>query len=179
MLKICSIILMALVGTAALGQEKDYVCTPCGQDCDKTVLKHGGTCASCGMVLVEKSSVKIKNLGIDELCQRLAANPRAVLLDVRTPGEFDGSSGVASFGHFKNAINVNIDQLPDRLDILNRYKDQEVIVYCSHSHRSPRAAHYLTTQGFTNVSNFSGGVSTLKNKDKNDCLKSNFVFHTR
>ncbi len=46
---------------------------------------------------------------------------------------------------------------------LSKYKKSEVIVYCSHSHRSPRASYILGTHGFTNVKNMSGGVSTFLN----------------
>jgi rhodanese-related sulfurtransferase len=172
------IFLSILTATVALGQAKEFVCTPCGLDCDRAVVDHGGSCRSCGMALVEKSSVGFKDLSLDEVCARIAANDKLVLLDVRSPGEFAGTgNGNRGYGHFKNAININIDDLESRVKELSKYKGQEVIVYCSHSHRSPRATYFLSTQGFTNVSNMSGGVSTLMRKKDDACLKSTFVFH--
>mgnify|MGYP003578890970 CR=1 FL=1 len=128
------------------------------------------------MTLVEKSTVKFKDLSFEELCARLKANPKTVLLDVRTPAEFKGSSEVPSFGHFKNAININVEELPSRIKDIAKYKEQEVLVYCSHSHRSPRATYFLSTHGFSNVANVAGGVSTITQSHK-DCLKTNFVSH--
>ncbi|MBK8290985.1 MAG: rhodanese-like domain-containing protein [Flammeovirgaceae bacterium] len=109
-------------------------------------------CPVCNMKLVEKSTIKFKNLSINEFCDRITANPKAVLLDVRTSGEFNATNTeVMSFGHFKNAINISVEELEGRLSELDKYKDREVLVYCSHSHRSPRASYLLSTRGFKNV----------------------------
>jgi rhodanese-related sulfurtransferase len=170
------VFLMLLTTTLAFSQKKEYVCTPCGQECDHTVYDKPGSCSSCGMSLVEKSTVKFKDLSFEEVCARLKANPKLVLLDVRSPGEFNGSGDVPSFGHFKNAINVNVDDLSGRVGELSKYKNQEVIVYCSHSHRSPRATYFLSNNGFKNVNNVAGGVSTITESNKN-CLKADFVSH--
>jgi rhodanese-related sulfurtransferase len=167
--------LFLMTGFVAVAQPKQYVCTPCGQECDKNVLDHSGTCATCGMALVDKASVSVKNLSIEELCARIAANPKLVLLDVRSPEEFGGGS--MSYGHFRNAKNINVTELESRVKELSIYKNQEIIVYCSHSHRSPRAAYFLSTQGFKYVSNMAGGVSTFAGKQDNDCLQKNFIFH--
>src|SRR6516225_266719 len=47
-------------------QKKEYVCMPCGNDCDKTVYSEPGTCPSCKMKLVEKSTVHFNNVQPDE-----------------------------------------------------------------------------------------------------------------
>jgi rhodanese-related sulfurtransferase len=169
-------LLLCTVGASAFAQPKQYVCTPCGQDCDRSVVHHAGACSACGMALVEKETFEFKDLSLDELCARITSNPKLVLLDVRSPQEFNGSNG-DTYGHFKNAININIGDLERRLKELEKFKDEEVIVYCSHSHRSPRAAYILSSKGFNNVSNMSGGVSTLAGKVESPCLKKYFVFH--
>ena len=176
-MRILCVLLLAISGISASGQSKQFVCTPCGADCDKEVYDHGGHCKSCGMALVEKSSATVTNLTVDEICKRIAANPNLILLDVRTPGEFNGSSTRGSYGHFKNAININIDNLESRLDEISKYKNEEIIVYCSHSHRSPRATYLLSTRGFKDVKNMAGGVSTIVKPTNNPCLKENFVPH--
>ncbi len=154
---------------------KEYVCIPCGYDCDKEAHNGPGTCPSCKMKLVEKSSVTFSNITVEELCKRIATNPNAILLDVRTPGEFRGTTTeVPSFGHFKNAININVEELESRLGELD--KNREILVYCSHNHRSPRASYLLSTHGFKQVKNMTGGVSAFSHV-ANDCLKKSFVFH--
>jgi len=49
-------------------------------------------------------------------------------------------------------------------------------VYCSHSHRSPRASYMLSQNGFKNVTNMLGGMSAWKEsvKDK-DCNQKLFI----
>lgn len=132
------------------------------------------------MKLVDKSTIKFKNIDVEEFCKRIAANPEAIVLDVRTPDEFSGAANeVPSFGHFKNAINIHVNELESRLKELEKFKSKEVLVYCSHSHRSPRASYLLNTKGFTNVKNLSGGVSTFADEKDNAYLKSVFVFHTK
>ena len=179
-MKYLLIIIFALTSVSFLAfQKKEYVCTPCGHDCDKEIHDKPGTCEHCGMAFVEKSTIKFSDLTFEQLCARLKANPKAVLLDVRSPAEFNGTTtDVPSFGHFKNAININIEELESRVGELTKYKNQEVLVYCSHSHRSPRASYFLTTHGFKDVKNMAGGVSTLTAEQSNECMKKIFVKHS-
>lgn len=157
--------------------QKQYVCSPCGNDCDKRVYDKPGQCSVCGMELIDKATMGFKDIDFDAVCARVKANPKVVLLDVRSAGEFNGTSTeVPTFGHLKNAINVNIDELGKRIGELDKYKDQEVIVYCSHSHRSPRASYFLAQHGFKNVKNVSGGVSTLTTSAPG-CLSQIYVKH--
>jgi rhodanese-related sulfurtransferase len=176
MIRLTVLFLLAL-SFSALAQTKAYVCPPCNNTCDNKVYDHPGRCSSCHMELVEKSALSFPNLSVNEFCARITANPNVVLLDVRSAGEFEGSSLFRStYGHFKNAININIDDLEERIAELSKYKDREVLVYCSHSVRSPRAAMILNQHDFKNVKNLAGGVSTIVVRN-DDCLKKNYVVH--
>lgn len=158
------------------GPAKKYVCLPCGQSCDVTMHEKPGKCPACGMELVSEESVTFKNIDFAQLCQRIKENRDLVLLDVRSKEEFTNTLERGdSFGRFKNAVNVNIQELNDRISELEKFKDKEVIVYCSHSHRSPRASYFLTTHGFKHVKNLQGGVSTLQNDNSFDCLKDAYI----
>jgi rhodanese-related sulfurtransferase len=161
-----------------VAQSKEFVCLPCGSSCDSQVFAEGGACPHCSMALVEKSSVHFTNLSLEEVCKRLAANPKVVLLDVRSPGEFNGTNpDTQTFGHFKNALNINVTELESRLPELEKYKNSEIVVYCSHSHRSPRASYLLGSKGFKNVKNMAGGVSTIASSTAPECLKSFYEKH--
>lgn len=173
---VIAVVLLAAVEIAS-AQEVELVCTPCGQSCDDIVLKSGSECSTCGMKLVPKSTANVTNLDAKAFCARITENPDVIILDVRSEREFKGTASRESFGHFKNAININIDQLSSRVSELSQYKDREILVYCSHSHRSPRAAYYLGTQGFKNVKNLTGGVSTLAPVTNSSCYKENYVVH--
>ena len=140
---------------------------PCGRDCDNDVYDKPGKCPHCQMDLVEKSTVHFKTIQPSMLCQYIADHPNVVLLDVRTKEEFEGKAD-PNYGTLKNAINVPVQELEKNISTLAPYKDKEIIVYCSHSHRSPRACYILTQNGFSNVTNMAGGMSVMKD---NSCMK--------
>ncbi|TMI91605.1 MAG: rhodanese-like domain-containing protein [Bacteroidetes bacterium] len=144
-----------------------YTCLPCGADCDSAVYDKPGTCSHCNMNLVDKSTIVHKNIEPDKMCSPDEKN--VVFLDVRTVAEFNGNAP-DKFGAIKNAINIPVQELESRMGELEKYKDKEIIVYCSHSHRSPRASYMLTQNGFKNVTNMLGGMSVWKERvKKNEC----------
>ena len=119
------------------------------------------------MALVKKSTIHFKNIQPEEICQYIASHPNAVLLDVRTKEEFEGKAN-PNFGTLQNAINLPVQELEAKISTLDQYKKREIIVYCSHSHRSPTASYILTQHGFAQVTNMLGGMSVLKD---NSCRK--------
>lgn len=119
------------------------------------------------MPLVKKPSITFKTIQPENLCQYIAAHPKVVLLDVRTKKEFEEKS-FPNYGSLKNSINIPIQELELRVKELDAYKDKEIIVFCSHSQRSPRASYMLMQHGFTNVTNMAGGLSEL---DDDTCRK--------
>jgi rhodanese-related sulfurtransferase len=142
-----------------------YQCLPCGYDCDDAVHTKPGTCEHCNMELVKKSSIVHKTIQPSALCAYIKAHPDVILLDVRSKGEFEGRD---QYGTLKNAINIPVRELQAKIATISNLKNKEIIVYCSHSHRSPEAAYILTRNGFTNVTNMAGGMSELS---KGDCKK--------
>jgi rhodanese-related sulfurtransferase len=154
---------------------EEYVCLPCGLDCDTVISAKPGSCNSCNMQLVKKSSVVFKTISPQDLYEHIlkTGNNNIVLLDVRTPEEFNGTAP-EKFGRLKNAVNIPVQQLEERIKELEAYKQKEVIVYCSHSHRSPAASYLLTQKGFTKVTNLQYGMHMWKqqvtDKQSNDSL---------
>ena len=140
---------------------EEYVCFPCGQDCDKIIFNRPGTCSHCHMQLVKKPINTFKNIQPADICKYIDDHPAVVLLDVRTKREFEEKE-MPNYGSLKNGINIPIQELENRLSELTQFKNREIIVYCSHSQRSPRASYLLVQNGFTKVSNMSGGLSELK-----------------
>ncbi|MBL0012581.1 MAG: rhodanese-like domain-containing protein [Flavobacterium sp.] len=118
------------------------------------------------MELVKSSSITFKTIQPSAICSYITSHPKTILLDVRTQEEFEGKA-TPDFGTLKNAINIPIQELDARIGDIKKYKNQEIIVYCSHSHRSPQASYLLTQNGFKNIINLSGGMSTLTDKSCN------------
>ena len=75
---------------------------------------------------------------------------KALILDVREPGEF-------KMGHAEGAINIPLNSLRVRMNELPR--DREILVYCAVGQRSYYASRALRLHGF-NARNISGGMKS-------------------
>ena len=80
----------------------------------------------------------------------------AVILDVRSKGEYYG-------GHIKGSINISVDSLSSNLNTLK--KDIPIITCCASGMRSASAKLILKSNGFSDVYN-GGGWMSLQNKIK-------------
>lgn len=146
--------------------QTEYVCTPCDIDCDTQVYDAPGVCSHCGMELIDKSTVLFTDIAIDEVPKLVAGNKEIIILDVRSPEEHSGTiEGRLKIGKLNGSININIEELPQRVGELEQYKDREIIVYCTHSHRSRRASYILNKNGFTKVRNMADGISKWETKN--------------
>lgn len=85
----------------------------------------------------------------------LLHNKGALLLDVRGAEEF-------SKGHIVDARNIELDKLADSVDVIKKYREKPVIVYCETGTRSSQAVKLLKAQGFINVANLQGGLAAWR-----------------
>ncbi len=79
----------------------------------------------------------------------------AIIIDVRSKGEFDG-------GHIKGSINIPVDALANNLSKL-KDKNKTIITCCASGMRSAVAKNTLTANGYTQVYN-GGGWNSLQKK---------------
>lgn len=79
----------------------------------------------------------------------------AIILDVRSQGEYLG-------GHIKGSMNISVDQLKNNLGKL-KDKNQTIITCCASGMRSWAAKSTLLSNGYTNVYN-GGGWKSLMGK---------------
>ena len=103
-------------------------------------------------------SKKYTNIKNDELQDIIKNNKNALILDVRTVGEFRS-------GHIPNAKNIPVQELSAHINNLDSYKDDDIIVYCASGGRSSSAANILSKNGFSKVYNL-GGIGNYKGKLK-------------
>ena len=73
------------------------------------------------------------------------------MLDVRSPGEFDGD-----LGHLESAHLIPLSDLRERLEEVPR--DRPVVTVCQSGKRSAMAAEILLKSGFEQVANINGGL---------------------
>lgn len=151
----------------AKAAEPHYKCSPCGCTDDDKLVHGPGNCQTCGMELINilnpSEGLNYTNITAGQLCNLIQANPDLVLLDVRSKPEFEGKA--SHLGHFKNAINIPISEISERIAELEPYKDKEILVHCSISARSPRVSKILADNGFTKIRNLMGGLSAWNRTD--------------
>lgn len=87
-----------------------------------------------------------KLLGQDSNTSNLAQiiSEGAFLVDVRTPGEFQG-------GHVKGSVNIPLDTISANLKKFNDKKN--IVVFCRSGNRSAQAKSILEQNGYNNVVN--------------------------
>jgi rhodanese-related sulfurtransferase len=104
-----------------------------------------------------KNSVKVINMNAKESLSLINANKNNnnfVILDVRTKDEY-------SSGHIENALNIDY-YLPDFKDELKKLdKSKKYFIYCRSGHRSGETGKIMVDLGFKDITNLSGGISTL------------------
>lgn len=86
-----------------------------------------------------------------DFSKKLAACPDAVLLDVRTPEEFET-------GHLQNALNIDWNAADFSQKIASIDKSKPVFVYCLSGGRSGAAAEKMRADGFKTVVEMQGGM---------------------
>ena len=87
----------------------------------------------------------------------------ATILDVRTPEEFSGN-------HYPGAINIPLNELPQRMEEIKAMK-QPIVAYCRSGNRSGQAVSILKQNGFTEVYN-GGGLDDMLKQEPGDVLRS-------
>ncbi|MDI1322454.1 MAG: rhodanese-like domain-containing protein [Algoriphagus sp.] len=92
----------------------------------------------------------MEDITVEDLKSRLDNNEKFVFLDVREDWEYEDDN--------LGAINIPLGDLPGRLDELERYKDQEIIVHCRSGARSGNAKKFLESKGYSKVRNVLGGI---------------------
>ena len=97
------------------------------------------------------TQVRVPNIGSEEFARLMREAPDAVVLDVRTPGEF-------AMGHIPDAVNIDLmdPQFDRKIDALDRQKT--VLVYCRSGNRSYHAGNMMMKMGFEHVYNLASGV---------------------
>ncbi len=84
----------------------------------------------------------------------ISENPSAIILDVRTLGEFNQ-------GALKAAINVDFMGGSFKVKIAKLDKNKTYLVYCRSGNRSDIACSVMESLGFTKLFNLSGGIGNF------------------
>jgi rhodanese-related sulfurtransferase len=100
--------------------------------------------SACGI-----GSEGYRNVTTEE-AKQLIDNNEVVVLDVRTPEEYQD-------GHIPNAILIPLQELENKLNDLD--KEEPYLVVCRSGNRSAQASEILTSNSFANIYNMAGGMN--------------------
>jgi len=104
--------------------------------------------------LVNEARSRVRELTVDEARERLACNPRAVVMDVREESEWQA-------GHAAQAIHLGKGILERDLEKTIPDLDTEIIMYCGGGFRSALTADAAQKMGYRNVYSLIGGYKGL------------------
>ncbi|GAB0055907.1 Thiosulfate sulfurtransferase GlpE [Candidatus Magnetaquicoccaceae bacterium FCR-1] len=94
----------------------------------------------------------VRSISVHELAKRLGNKPAPLLIDVRTPMEFNS-------GHIPGARNEPLGELSRRIEALRQLaQGREVAVVCRSGARSLGGAVMLKKAGCETVYNVAGGM---------------------
>lgn len=105
----------------------------------------------------------VPTIPIAEVMRRVEANELdgTVILDVREPAELKGELGV-----IQGVVNIPVEQITQRLNELEKFKEKEIITVCRSGGRAHTAAAILLKAGFQKVFNMSGGMTAFRQAEK-------------
>ena len=98
------------------------------------------------------SAQKITNVDPADFQEGFKKAHNKVILDVRTPGEFEN-------GHIPGAQNMNVNSADFESEITKLDTTATIFVYCLAGGRSSNAADILAEKGFKNIVNLKSGYA--------------------
>lgn len=110
------------------------------------------------------SALPYKNLSYAEASAFVHKEKELLIIDVRTPAQFNSTdtSITENIGKIKGAINIPFDDFKNHLEELSKYKQKNVLIYGERGDGNPsRAAITLKENGFSNVFHLLGGVDNF------------------
>ncbi len=87
----------------------------------------------------------------EELAEKLRSENPPHLLDVREAEE-------NSFVALPDSTLIPLGEIASRYDEIEKWKDEEIVVYCHHGIRSLNAIAQLKHFGFSKLQNLAGGI---------------------
>ncbi len=101
-------------------------------------------------------SMELGSISQANLLSQIQQKKSLLILDVRTPKEYDA-------GHIPGAINIDFKELPKRIDEIDRFKNSTVVLYCERGIRAKVAETTLQKAGFKSLLHLEGNMSSWRN----------------
>ncbi len=149
------------------------------QNCKEQVY-HKLTIKTRDEIVVFGSKVDLNKRGNhiepEKLKVMLDNKEKIILLDARDEHEH-------KVGKFKNALTLSIENFkdfPESSNILEPYKNEKIVMYCTGGIRCEKSSAFLKQKGFKDVQQLKGGIIDFINKFPNTYFEGScFVFDDR
>ncbi|HEY7088154.1 MAG TPA: rhodanese-like domain-containing protein [Tepidisphaeraceae bacterium] len=105
--------------------------------------------------IVNDAKSRIRELGVDDVKQKLDRKEKFHLIDVREESEF-------AAGHLPKSQHLGKGIIERDIEMRFPEPDAEIILYCGGGFRSALAADALQKMGYTNVWSMDGGFRGWK-----------------
>ena len=105
-----------------------------------------------GIVVKSRRGQTGSTLSPAALLERISGQNDLLVLDVRTPGEYNS-------GHIAEAVNIPHTELGGRVDTLQSYRAKDVVVLCERGPRARMAQQILLKAGFLHVYRLEGDMA--------------------
>jgi rhodanese-related sulfurtransferase len=104
--------------------------------------------------IVKEAQPRVKEITIEQARERLAKNPKAILVDVREDSEWQK-------GHAAEAIHLGKGILERDIEKTIPDPNTELIMYCGGGYRSIMTADNAQKIGYKNVYSLMGGYKAM------------------
>jgi rhodanese-related sulfurtransferase len=104
--------------------------------------------------VVNEARPYVKEITIEQTRERLAKNPKAVLMDVREDSEWNKQ-------HAEQAVHLGKGVLERDLESMFPDTNTEILMYCGGGYRSVLTAAVAQQMGYHNVFSIMGGYKAL------------------
>jgi rhodanese-related sulfurtransferase len=106
------------------------------------------------LALVNDAKKRVNEVSVAETRARLAANPKAILMDVREDHEWTA-------GHAAQAVHLGKGILERDMEKQFPDKHAEIIMYCGGGFRSALTCDAAQRMGYKNVASLIGGYKAM------------------
>ena len=96
---------------------------------------------------------------VDKLFERVNSDQPPLLIDIRSPAEFNGG-----YGHIPDARSIEILDLESNIEDLDSFREKEIVTMCKGGGLSLVAVDILTKAGFKDVKSLKRGTDLWHKK---------------
>jgi rhodanese-related sulfurtransferase len=117
------------------------------------MIKHWRATLKLFSSLGKSEEFEWSEITVDELFDRVNSDQPPLLIDVRSPAEFDGG-----YGHLPNARSIPVLKIESDIEDLEPYRETEIVTMCPGGGLSLVAVDILEKAGFKDVKSLKGGT---------------------